>query len=67
MLHLGQETQLDRNDDADRRLGRARLLPHGDLDRDTRMAKLFEGRLHLANRRGRVLRFDPKQTRWREA
>lgn len=40
MLHLGQEAQPGRNADGSRFIARDRLMPHGDLDRDTPIAKL---------------------------
>lgn len=68
MLHLGQEAQLDRNGGESRAIARARLLPHGDLDRDTPIAKLSRGcRCQTAS----VVSLDRRALRtphrWREA
>lgn len=68
MIHLGQEAHPGRNADVFGFIAPVRLMPHGDLDRDTLIAKLTrDWRDPETAWLGRVSPAVQSQQRWREA
>lgn len=68
MFHLGQEAHPGRNVDMIDLLALVRLMPHGDLDRDTLIAKLtIDWHEQETAWLGRLNPAVQSQHRWREA